>query len=595
MKRALVIMLVALAWTTGLRAEESTEAYEKRMQWFADAKFGLFIHWGAYSVLGGVYKDDKPSGYAEWIQAGADIPKEEYEKVTRRFKPDKFDAEKWIATAKKAGMKYMVITTKHHDGFCLWDSEHTTYDIKDMAGVQTDILGDLNKACKKHGLAFGAYYSIIDWHHPSQEPNPEHKEPFQKWGGCRLTSPQAKPGYVLYMKNQLKELSDRYQPSIYWFDGDWNPWWKMSDGKGIYDYLRELQPQTIINNRVISRTEHRKDFGTPEQETPDTKLDYYWEACWTMNNSWGYSIHDKKWKSTEMLLHELVDIVSKGGNFLLNVGPRPDGTWPDECTQRLEEMGVWLAKNGDAIYGTRYADLPAQGWGRTTRNADTYYLLVFDWPEDGTLTLDGITGTVKSARLWGTKKQALTSKNLERGIRVVIPAKAPQQYVNVVELVLDGQTVKRHTAIPGAALRDKDIVLTAKAAKVGGTGKLRHADEGTSLGWWDSTDSTASWTADVPAGTYKVLLVYSSLRTGNLYEVRIGDQKRPGKAKKTGGWNRYMTRGVGEVTIEDGGEKEVVVQATKLKRDGLFNLRGVILRPEKESNSAVKNPHGAPP
>lgn len=565
----------------GLRAEETKQGFDKRMQWFNDAKFGLFIHWGAYSTLKGVWKGKKMGGYAEWIQATANIPKEEYVPIARNFNPKDFDADEWIRIAKKAGMKYLVITSKHHEGFCLWDSAYTKYDIKDTAGVERDLLGELSAACKKHGVVFGTYYSTIDWHHPTQMPAPNQKGSWKKWGNCVLSGPDAKPEYITYMKNQLKELTERYDTQVFWFDGDWNSFWTMKDGLDVYAYLRELQPSAIINNRVAKRDKFKKDFGTPEQFTPGSKLDYYWEACWTINKSWGYKQHDKNWKSTDQLIKKLVDIVSKGGNLLLNVGPTPEGTFPPGCISRLEEMGNWLAINGDAVYGTSFSDLPLQPWGRTTRKDDTYYLHVFNWPKDGKLVLGGVTAKLKKAELWGSEKQEVEVKATKRSMSIVLPEAAPQKYVNVVELEFVKDSMSFHDSISGVDLMDDDVVLAASSAAIAGKGKLQLESHSSNLGWWHSLQNTATWAAEIPAGTYDVLLVYGVPHDGGICIVRSGDQTLKQPIEKTGNWHHYKTMTAGTMTFSEAGKQEVVVQGEKILNNGLFNLKGVILRARK--------------
>ena len=345
---------------------ESDRAFQQRMQWFTDAQFGLFIHYGVYSTLGGEWQGKPVPKYAEWIQCWGKITPEEYIPLAANFRPEKLDADLWVKTAKEAGMKYMVITSKHHEGFCLWDSAHTEYDLGEANDFDRDILGELKSACEKHGIKFGTYYSIIDWHHPSQRAEMASKRPPMN----------DKEAYVQYMKAQLKELIDRYDPAIMWFDGDWVPWWTMDDGQDLYRYLRKLSPNMIINNRVAKRKKFKKDYGTPENQTPGAALDHIWEACWTVNHSWGFKKSDTKWKSTTELLQKQIDINTKGGNLLLNVGPHADGTWPDASIRQLKEMGQWNAAHREAVYETNYVDLPAQSWGKLAQTKESHLSLI---------------------------------------------------------------------------------------------------------------------------------------------------------------------------------------------------------------------------
>lgn len=320
---------------------ESKEEFNNRMQWFTDAKYGMFIHFGLYSQLGGEWNGKIIDGYAEWIQAKADIPAQEYTMLVTTFNPSDFNADFIAKTAKDAGMNYIVITSKHHEGFCLWDSKYTNYDVASTPFAGRDILKELSIACKKYDLKFCTYYSIIDWHHPSQERNIDGDNRGEKWRHIRMKS-NRKQEYITYMKNQIRELIENYDTEMIWFDGDWVFWWDMTSGENLYQYIREIKPEIIINNRVAKREQFEKDFGTPEQEHPEESLNYIWEACYTMNNSWGFKKNDTDWKDTPTVLNKLKDINSKGGNFLLNIGPDGNGNVPQESVDILLEVGMIL-------------------------------------------------------------------------------------------------------------------------------------------------------------------------------------------------------------------------------------------------------------
>ena len=306
---------------------ESKTAFDTRMKWFREAKYGMFIHFGLYSQLGCEYEGKPVEGYAEWIQAGADIPKERYAYLLQNWNPSKFNADSIAQLAKDAGMKYIVLTTKHHEGFCLWDSPYTDFDIASTALKGRDLVQELATACKKRDLQFGAYYSIIDWHHDSQQRNPEGKDGGARWGQV-VMKPEQKAVYIQYMKNQLKELIVKYDTDILWFDGDWVNWWDLQTGQDLYQYLRELKPSLIINNRVAKREKFKRDFGTPEQEHPGGMLNHDWEACYTLNNSWGFKKADENWKTSEEINKKLREINNMGGNLLLNIGPDGNGNIP---------------------------------------------------------------------------------------------------------------------------------------------------------------------------------------------------------------------------------------------------------------------------
>ncbi|MHC4132709.1 MAG: alpha-L-fucosidase [Planctomycetota bacterium] len=330
---------------------------DQRMQWWRDAKFGMFIHWGVYSIPAGEWNGTVYPGISEWIMSHASIPIEDYETLPPKFNPIKFNAEEWVTMAKNAGMQYLVITSKHHDGFAIYDSKVSDYDIVDSTPYGQDVLKALSEECEKQGIRFCTYYSILDWHHPSQEPrqveiDEDEEDNFPIYGMNQMKSGR-KEEYRQYMKAQLSEIISQYDPGVLWFDGGWVRWWNHEDGRDLQKYIRTLKPDIIHNNRIGIRESLNEDYGTPEQDIPPGGLDYDWETCMTMNDSWGYKRSDSNWKPTKVLIFNLIDIASKGGNFLLNVGPTDEGLIPEESIERLKEMGDWLKVNGEAIHGTK--------------------------------------------------------------------------------------------------------------------------------------------------------------------------------------------------------------------------------------------------
>ncbi len=319
---------------------ETKEEFESRMQWFSDAKYGMFIHFGLYSQLGGVWKGENIPKYAEWIQANADISPQEYALLTHSFNPVNFNANAIVKIAKKAGMKYIVITTKHHEGFCLWDSKYTSFDVGSTP-FKRDILKELSDACKKNGIKFGTYYSIFDWHHPSQERNVNGKDAETPWANNKMKEGK-KAEYVTYMKNQIKELIDNYNTDLIWFDGDWANWWTNNDGIDLYSYIRVLKPNVIINNRVAKRKLFLKDYDTPEQTHYDKPVESAWEACYTLNDNWGFKAVDNNWKTPDEVYKKLKSINGNGGNLLLNIGPDRTGKVPAESVKILLKVGEML-------------------------------------------------------------------------------------------------------------------------------------------------------------------------------------------------------------------------------------------------------------
>ncbi|OVE76047.1 hypothetical protein BVX97_02400 [bacterium E08(2017)] len=337
-------ILLTLAVTAIQGAElkkETLEDYNTRMKWFVEAQYGMFIHFGLYSHLGGEWKGEQVGWYAEWLQASKDIEREEYGKIIKEFNPAKFDADFITSTAKKAGMKYIVITSKHHEGFCLWDSEYTQFDVASTPFKGRDILDELNKACKKHGIRFGIYYSIIDWNHPAQEPSLKGKKPFQRWGQTLMREGK-KEEYIKYQTDQILELIKKFDPAVLWFDGDWVNWWTLDDGIKLYNTIREASPDIIVNNRVAKRKQFELDFVTQEQKHFKEVFPKHWEGCYTMNKSWGYKKHDDQWKMPQMVYDKMKDIHTKGGNLLLNVGPDGNGEIQSEAVKILMETAELL-------------------------------------------------------------------------------------------------------------------------------------------------------------------------------------------------------------------------------------------------------------
>lgn len=370
--------------------EESKEAFDARMDWWRDATFGMFIHWGPYAVPAGIHNGDSIKGIGEWIMSRASIPVEEYEKYVKQFNPIKFNARTWAGLAKEAGMKYMVITSKHHDGFCLWDSKTSDYDILDASPFKRDILAELKEACDEVGVKLCFYHSIMDWHHPdAQAPH------YPTYNTKEKSNPNFPNYYENYLKPQVRELVEGYDPPVMWYDGEWIPEFTHEMGLDFYQYNRSLKPEMIINNRVDKGRQgmqgmnkkdgldYAGDFGTPEQEILESTSSFDWEACMTMNDTWGYKSYDHNWKSAETLIHNLADIAAKGGNYLLNVGPTAEGLIPEPSVERLKEMGTWLRVNGEAIIATERLNQYQEGSSVLfTKSKDEKYIyaILLEWP-----------------------------------------------------------------------------------------------------------------------------------------------------------------------------------------------------------------------
>lgn len=435
-------------------APETREQRDARMKWWREARFGMFIHWGVYSVPAGVYHGTNIGGLGEWIQNTAKIPSAEYRNYVGQFNPTNFNAEAIVKLAKAAGMKYIVITSKHHDGFAMFKSDDP-FNIVDATPFKRDVIKELSEAARKEGLHFGVYYSQVqDWNHPGGD--------VQGRGGRWDTNMAG--SFDEYLKNvavpQVKELLTTYKPEVLWWDTPGRI--TRVQAQPLYDLLA-LDPGIIHNNRLGGG--FKGDTETPEGFIPATGYPggRDWETCMTINNTWGYKSTDNNHKPTETLVRNLIDIASKGGNYLLNIGPMPDGTIPQPHMERLLAMGKWLQVNGESIYGTSANPFPrvstntpaataGQGgnrgrapvvwdWRATSKlNADgsgRIYLHIMQWPADGKFSLaSSYKASVTKACLLSDPKTAIECKVAPEGENTVyslqLPATPPDSIASVV-------------------------------------------------------------------------------------------------------------------------------------------------------------------
>jgi alpha-L-fucosidase len=409
--------------------QECGPTHDQRMAWWREARFGMFIHWGVYSVPAGVWKGQQSKHIGEWLMLDDKIPVAEYAALTQQFNPVKFNAREWVKLAKGAGMKYIVITSKHHDGFAMFHSHASSYNIYDATPFKRDPLAELAAACKAEGIKLGFYYSQAqDWHHPGgAAARNGHWDPAQDGSMDDYLDRIAVP--------QVKELLTGYgQVAVLWWD---TPKDMTPERAKKFLPLLKLQPAIVTNNRLIGKT-HTGDFSTPEQKIPDTGMPGQdWETCMTMNGTWGYKSFDDKWKSPETLIHNLVDIASKGGNYLLNVGPTSEGLIPGPSVERLKQIGQWMKVNGEAVYGTQASPFEKLPWGRCTQKAGRLYLHVFDWPSDGKLLVPGLRNQPKSASLLATGKK-LTAASTPEGLVLSLPKDAPDKISSTILLKING-------------------------------------------------------------------------------------------------------------------------------------------------------------
>ncbi len=461
----------------------------RSLAWYQDAKFGLFIHWGAYSVAGveASWPIMAPALSAAMFGTQVTIAERDYVQLPARFNPEDFNADEWVRIAKEAGMGYIIITSKHHDGFCMFDAPGTDYKITNTP-YGKDICLELAEACARSGMPLGFYYSPPDMHHPGYRDT--SKPSTKNWTG----EPKRKEwaGYLDYMESHIRKLlSDYGDVAVIWFDGLSN--------HGKYDPVRfhtlihELSPNTLINDRLGDGF----DFVTPEQFIPKKGIpartgkpnpsldpggdgffklvsslapvpliggwlrkqirkygqgtleltpvhqepypapDHFqpWETCMTMGQSWAYNPQETKWKAPGQLIRNLVSVVSRGGNYLLNVGPNAGGTFPPEAVDRLQHIGRWMKTYNKSIHGSTYTPLQGQTWGQATRKEDKVYLHVFDWPADGKLAIDNFPGQARTVSLFAEEPLPFTQRG--QSLAITLPAQGPDADVSVLEVEID--------------------------------------------------------------------------------------------------------------------------------------------------------------
>lgn len=427
------------------------------MRWWREARFGMFVHWGLYSGLAGTW-EGKPVGTRggmEWIQQRVKADTDTYAKAAiPKFKPKPDFAREWAALAKQAGCKYLVFTTKHHEGFALHDSKVSDYDAGSVLG--RDLVKEIFEACRAQGLRVGFYHSVIDWHHDQYEYARSQQLPHPLKGKPYPNGVRDHAKYVAYLHQQVEELVSHYGTvDILWWDYSAQDFqgqeaWRAFD---LMAMVRAKQPRIIMNNRLFRCPEagwksmgtdgyttqldpRYGDFLTPEQHIPATGMPGVdWETCMTLNTTWGYSEHDHAWKSDETLIRNLIDIASKGGNYLLNIGPKGDGSVPEESVRSFRAIGAWMNKYGEAIYATTASPFEKLDWGRCTQKPGTLFLHVFDWPKEGTLRVP-ITNTVRGAVLVGGQQLHFRCSPL--GAEIQLPSEMPDKIAAVVRLDIEG-------------------------------------------------------------------------------------------------------------------------------------------------------------
>jgi alpha-L-fucosidase len=468
-------------------AAAAADAVPEAVAKWRDLRFGMFVHWGPVAIKG------TEIGWSR----GAQVPTDVYDKLYTQFNPEQFDADAWAKTAADAGMKYLVLTTKHHDGFCLWPSKAADYHIGNSP-FKRDVVKELAAACKKHGVRFGTYYSICDWHHPDY--------PLDSPGGGKKKAQSDMPRYVEVLKAQTRELIENYGPLVtMWFDGEWEQPWTREMGNDLYAYLKKLQPDLVINNRVstgrqgmegVTKDAHLNagDYDTPEQKVGGFNRARPWETCMTICQQWAWKPNDAM-KSREECLRTLLRTVGGDGNLLFNVGPMPDGRIEPRQVERLREMGAWLKKAGDGVYGARGGPFKPGRWGASTCKGDRIFLYVMDWPAEGPLRLPAIGRKVTAHRTLTGGTAALEQG--PDGLALSLPGADRDPVASVIELTVEGKAFD----IPPAAVGSTGASLAsgrpATASNVyqksGEHGPDKAVDDDPETRWATDAGTKAAW------------------------------------------------------------------------------------------------------
>ncbi len=491
----LLLVFSHLSAASSVTASEADISLDERMQWWNDAKFGMFIHWGVYAVPAGTWEPADLTGGGEWIMYGAKIPVADYRQLARDFNPVKFDPDEWASLAQQAGMKYVVITAKHHDGFALYDSQVTEWDVAGATPYRQDLLQPLVAAVKARGLRMGFYYSQAqDWIHP---------------GGAKM---------------------------------------RFDEGDG-------------------------------------------WETCLTMNGSWGYDTHATDWMPPAYFIRSLIDVVSKGGNLLLNVGPKPDGTFPEQAITILKGIGKWLNVHGAAIYGTSASPVGRPRWGRITarplENGMRLYLHVFDWPADGSLMVP-VRNQAQSCHLMSDPGRTFTTASSKQGLTITLEGAAPDPVSSVIVLDIDGDPQAVDLAVRQAA--DGSLAVAAVDATIhnGNFGKQTLLVRDGSAGYisnWRSPRVQIVWELHIDQpGDFDVMLEAAVPGSDSQITLTVGKDKLTTEVPDTGSYEKFSSTKVGTVTITEAGRHRLEILPVS---DGWIpvNLRSIQLLPTASAAS----------
>lgn len=567
--------------------QDSMKTRDERIAWWRDARFGMFIHWGVYSGLGNEYKGRHGGGYAEHIQRILKIPVEEYRRdVAGNFNPTNFDADAWVRLARDAGMKYIVITSKHHDGFAMWPTKVNDYNIMDATPWHHNPMKDLKAACQKYGLKFGFYYShAFDWGNSNA---PGNDWDFNNPGGDKKIDGtdwwENNPGFMVKARKyvdekaipQLRELITLYHPDILWFDtpGKLPP----SENLRIMKAVREADPNVVISGRLVHGWGDYDDTTDRPAEFPPYPGD--WEGIPTTDESYGWNKFDNSHKPPSHFIQLIAKGAARGGNVLLNIGPMGDGNIDPKDVTILQGIAKWWQVNGESIRGTERTPLPVQTWGESTRKGNTLYLHVFHWPADGNLIVGGLKSNVTSARLLASPAAITVARLNPLDVSLTVPATAPDPVDTVIALTCDGNVTTDtnrllQPAYPVDTLRAFDGDLHGKGLKYGAGKKTTDY-----LIDWTKPDENVTWPVRLDSdATYSVSVNYDAddNSAGNTYAVSFGAQSLTGTVQS----GTFQTNLLGQVTLK-AGNYEIKVAPVEIKDGNLMHLRSIALAPVRK-------------
>lgn len=545
--------------------------------WFRDAKFGMFITWGLYSELAGEWNGKRYYGIGEWIMRRAKIPVDEYAKVAENFNPSLYDAEQWVLLAKRAGMKYIVITTKHHDGFAMYHSDVSDYNIVDATPYNMDPMKALAHACRKHGIKLGFYYSQTqDWHERDAVGN--------NWD-----FDVEKKEFSRYLENkcipQLEELLTNYgELGILWFDTPGEI--TAEESRALADWVHARQPGCLVSSRIGNNMGDYLALG--DHQMPDTVIERPFETLYTHNDSWGYTSHDKNFKSPKEIIHLLVQSSAKGGNLLLNVGPKPDGTMPVESVSALETVGAWIDRNAEAIYATTHSPFPDLTWGTCTARHGTLYFHVFKWPENNRLFIPWFSDEIASVRFLVSGQDIPYESVPGVGLYLKIPCSMPDPLNTVIKVQYRGSYDISPTRVLMGNLTN---ILHPVGAKCEGAAVLQQLRWPVKFGdWkyttvingWKSTEDDATWSFHtVQPGRYRIVLQYSYPADIKPAEglVQLDDQKFYFQSVGTGSKpHHFYKHSIATVEVREARVHQISVRPVQTT-EAFVNLLGIEIVP----------------